>query len=1170
MKQVYVTFILIFGLQFGFGQIGFEEQVIIDNNSFPEPSDFAGMFDMDGDGDNDMLTTLFWYENTDGLGEYGAWHYIGNSYGSVHGADIDGDGDIDVVSTSVGTGIITWYENIDGQNSFGSPQNIATASFSTAMGVVDMDGDGDTDVYYYSDTSDGVDRGIFWYDNDGQGNFSTIKQSTYLVEYSYHTEVYTVDINGDNYTDFITSNDENLYWYKNSDTGLGSLTRYLIAEYQSPAESINANDIDNDGDMDIIVTLPENDEIIWHENDGQGNFGPKQVITDIAEEPILVSSKDMDGDGDIDLITFFDDTDKLAWFENTDGQGTFGAQQTVAIGEGGGEWIYAYDFDNDGDKDIFNGWFWYENTDGQANFGLKQPLRFSSYDPKSLDVADLDGDSYDDVLMATGDDRIAWYKNMNGQGNFGTQQIVTFNAIRARGAKAADLDGDGDMDVVSAELQKIALYENDGLGIFSEGQIVGTLNYSEALHIADIDNDGDKDVLAGSSNGNVIWYENIDGQANFGQEQIVGDIDLGTSAVNSLRSIYSADIDGDGDTDFLIAASYTDEIVWFENTDGLGNFGTRHIITDGIDSPGFALADDIDNDGDMDVISAFSSLDIIVWYENLDGNGDFGVQQMIATNVHNPTSSYLVDMDNDGDIDVLSALASNDKIAWFENTNGLGLFGAEQLISTNADGANAVFAKDINGDGRIDVLSTSVFDDKLAWYKNIDVISNKITGSVMYDLNLDGCDDMDLLGDNIQITTQNAEDSFTTFSLNNGLYQTFPGEGEYTTSITSSLPPYCTVVLNDQVSNFTGIGNVETIDFCIQATQSIDDLNILVLPLNQARPGFDVSYQLVYENHGTTQLDGAISLDFNDSSLTFLNASETLASQTSNTITFDFTGINPFESRTIDLQFNILPPPTVNGDDALQFTADITSNGSENTPEDNTYLLEQIVVNSFDPNDKLVLQGDVILEEEVDNYLDYIVRFQNTGTSSAINVILEDVLDSKLDWETLRPISSSHNYTVQVTNGNTVEFIFNDIFLPDSTTDEPNSKGFMAFKIKPKGDVQVGDIITGTADIFFDFNPPITTNNVSTEIVETLSLTNVNTHSFNVFPNPAQSELSIKGNRSINHITIVDVNGRLLKSINHSGLTSSTIINVEDLNCGIYFLNIESESTKQAVKFVKN
>ncbi|MBW1688647.1 MAG: VCBS repeat-containing protein, partial [Deltaproteobacteria bacterium] len=98
----------------------------------------------------------------------------------------------------------------------------------------------------------------------------------------------------------------------------------------------------------------------------------------------------------------------------------------------------------------------------------------------------------------------------------------------------------------------------------------------------------------------------------------------------------------------------------------------------------------------------------------------FGAQQVISTTADDAYSVFVADLDGDGDLDVLSASQADDKIAWYENTDGVGSFGSGQIISTAADGAHAVFAADVDGDGDLDALSASEADDKIAWYENTD------------------------------------------------------------------------------------------------------------------------------------------------------------------------------------------------------------------------------------------------------------------------------------------------------------------------------------------------------------------------------------------------------------------------------------------------------------------
>jgi hypothetical protein len=346
----------------------------------------------------------------------------------------------------------------------------------------------------------------------------------------------------------------------------------------------------------------------------------------------------------------------------------------------------------------------------------------NAVDAEAVYAADIDNDGDMDVLSASVlDDKIAWYENTDGQGSFGPQQIITTNADQAYSVYAADIDNDGDMDVLSASIldDKIAWYENtDGQGSFGPQLIITTnANQANSVFAADIDGDGDMDVLSASFfDFKIAWYENTDGLGNFGSQQII------TQNTIQASSVFAADIDGDGDMDVL-SASYTDnKIAWYENTDGLGSFGSQQIITTNAEGALSVYSSDIDGDGDMDVLSASSEDDKVAWYENTDGLGSFGSQLIITTNADGANTVHASDIDGDGDMDVLSASAEDDKVAWYENTDGLGSFGSQQIITTNSGWATSVYATDIDGDSDMDVLSASFLDDKIAWHENLGVL----------------------------------------------------------------------------------------------------------------------------------------------------------------------------------------------------------------------------------------------------------------------------------------------------------------------------------------------------------------------------------------------------------------------------------------------------------------
>jgi phage terminase large subunit-like protein len=329
-------------------------------------------------------------------------------------------------------------------------------------------------------------------------------------------------------------------------------------------------------------------------------------------------------------------------------------------------------------------------------------------------AADVDGDGDMDILSASQiDNKIAWYENKGSQ-NF-TDHTITTVADFAHSVFAADVDGDGDLDVLSASRlgdYKIAWYENDGSPAVGEwpAHTISTADSAVSMFVADVDGDGDVDVLSASPHERIAWFEN-DGSPAVG----AWTAHTISTAADGARSVFAADVDGDGDLDVLSASRYDNKIAWYENK-GSQNF-TPHTISTAANGAVSVFAADVDGDGNLDVLSASYSDDKIVWYEN-NGNQVF-TARTISTAADGAQSVFAADVDGDGDLDVLSASAFDDKIAWYAN-DGSPAVGAwtAHTISTAADGARSVFAADVDGDGDLDVLSASVFDAKIAWYEN--------------------------------------------------------------------------------------------------------------------------------------------------------------------------------------------------------------------------------------------------------------------------------------------------------------------------------------------------------------------------------------------------------------------------------------------------------------------
>ena len=426
------------------------------------------------------------------------------------------------------------------------------------------------------------------------------------------------------------------------------------------------------------------------------------------------------------------DDDKIAWYENTDGLGTFGAGQIISNSANGATSVYAADVDGDGDVDVLSASFvddkiaWYENTDGLGTFGAQQVISINADGAWSVYAADVDGDADIDVLAASfNDNKIAWHENLSapapavlGDGcgalapTFSASSVISTDPTGD--VEAADLDKDGDLDVLMVSGAGIVWHENtDGLGTFGAQQIIPSSAGTEDVYAADVDGDGDLDVLSAiKADDKIAWHENIDGLGTFGAQQVI------TAGANGATRVYAADIDADGDVDVLSASIFDNKIAWYENVDGLGTFGPQLVITSSALFCTAVYAKDIDGDGDLDALSASSFDDRIAWYENTDGLGTFGPRRVIPTSGSSFYDVYAADIDGDGDADVLSAARLTGQIAWHPNINGQGTFGAQQIVSSNTGAAENVYAADLDGDGDVDVLSSSY--EQVAWHENID------------------------------------------------------------------------------------------------------------------------------------------------------------------------------------------------------------------------------------------------------------------------------------------------------------------------------------------------------------------------------------------------------------------------------------------------------------------
>jgi len=242
-------------------------------------------------------------------------------------------------------------------------------------------------------------------------------------------------------------------------------------------------------------------------------------------------------------------------------------------------------------------------------------------------------------------------------------------------------------------------------------------SFTEALDVqsADVDGDGDIDVLGASDLDNdITWWQNANGTGTLWVEHTID------SGFNGASSAYPFDIDGDGDIDVVGTASASDDVAWWENTDGVGESWQHHLIAGFLDDATDAKAEDIDGDGDIDVITVAHDPDELAWWENVDGSGDVWIEHVITGDLLGVMAVFIADINDDGYLDILTAAYNADDITWWENVNGSGVTWTEHVIDGSFNGAYAVYAADVDNDGYIDVIGAARTADDITWWENVD------------------------------------------------------------------------------------------------------------------------------------------------------------------------------------------------------------------------------------------------------------------------------------------------------------------------------------------------------------------------------------------------------------------------------------------------------------------
>ncbi len=448
-----------------------------------------------------------------------------------------------------------------------------------------------------------------------------------------------------------------------------------------------------------------------------------------------------------------------------------------------------------------------------------------------------------------------------------------------------------------------------------------------------------------------------------------------------------------------------------------------------------------------------------------------------------------------------------------------------------------------------------------------------VAGSVKFDANANGCDVADIDFPKFKIKLNSSDYIVPGAS---GLFNCPLTAGSYTLVPQLENPTYFTISPGSVNVNFPTQASPVNQNFCVTANGVHPDLEVGILPVLPSRPGFSNYYRLVYRNKGNQIQSGNVHLQFNDAVQNLLSANPPITGSATNELYWDFTNLQPFESREIILHMRTNAPtdtPPIIGGSVVTCTAIINPIIGDSKSSDNTFVLRETVVNSFDPNDKTCLEGATVSPAAVGEYVHYLIRFENTGSAPAENIVVTDMIDNlKFDISTLIPFQSSHPFQTRITRVPTsksmykVEFIFENINLP---FDDANNDGHLSFKIKTDPNLVLGNTFRNSASIYFDYNFPIVTNTAVTTVAVLGKQDFAFESYFRIYPNPASDVLKIesKQNIEVQSISIYNTLGQLVLVVPNAKGTKT--VDVSGLQTGNYFIKIDSDKGTSNTKFIK-
>lgn len=694
-----------------------------------------------------------------------------------------------------------------------------------------------------------------------------------------------------------------------------------------------------------------------------------------------------------------------------------------------------------------------------------------------------------------------------------------------------DLDNDGDRDYLYQSAGRVLVSVNDGSGNLLDETVIAPIGLQDGhIDIVDVDQDGLPDLL--ETNGSSISGFYMEYYHNNGNLQFTSMGNIFNLSPGEPHLIAFDDFDNDNIPDFVFSyyrLANPIRVEVFKNN--LTNFPSQGIIFSANPIEGtivnFSVVSDFDHNGYLDIAAEYDCSTVGNYGGDLVllNNGAFSFNAAVNTVYSSNQDQHvgMADVNSDGFEDFLISRYDNffmTSTIKARLNNGSGAFGPETAITSPFNLTYGFFTTDVNNDGLKDVVNSENFQVAInngaslntwiangtlenpsslpvqmdfdgdgdmdllntfehTWFDNASVSPQRINGTVFYDVNANGVNDGgDIaltnfpVGTNPLIAVTNTDASGQFSLLMGGTTGTFAVESK---------------------SNFNGSFTFTTIPYpdsaTVDAANPIDSVSIGFYAaggIHQARLDQALSSHRCNETarlwinaDNFSPLASSMNVQLTlPANVTYVNSSITPSSQAGNVISWSL-NTTAFEEKKFWV--NVVMPNANFIGDTLAFVSTLSSTQVSGTIIIADTLLE-VLTCAFDPNDKLTvplhtqLSGDKFYA--FDDYVEYQVRFQNTGNDTAQTVVIKDLLNSNFDLATMEVISASHDFNFTLDNNHLLTVNFNNIQLPDSGANFTGSMGYVKFGIRLLPGTPHNVAISNSARIYFDQNDAIYTNPV--------------------------------------------------------------------------------------------